>query len=54
MGEAEIQEAAAAVLQSTGASSYLYGIGYSIDKFKNELDSASRHIRSQAGVAAAR
>lgn len=47
MGEAEIQDAATTVLQSTGASSYLHGVGYDLDKFKSELEAAVSYIKSQ-------
>jgi hypothetical protein len=48
MGEAEIQEAASTVQQSVGTSAYLHGVGYDVEKFKQELDSIMRHIKSQA------
>jgi len=50
MGESEIIEAAITVEQSTGASSYLHGIGYSEETFKQELDSAIKYIKSHAKV----
>ena len=55
MGDAEIEEAANVVNVSTGISAYLHGIGYSIDEFKRDLDTAVKHIedrsRTIAGVA---
>ncbi len=48
MGDAEMEEAAMVVFQSTGSSNYLHGISYPVDKFKRELDSATKFMRSQA------
>ena len=48
MTEEQITEAAAAVLVSVGISDYLHGIGYSLDKFLDELQAAVSHIKSQA------
>jgi hypothetical protein len=45
MTDEQITEAAGAVQQSTGASSYLHGIGYNVDTFKRELASAVKHIK---------
>lgn len=47
MGNEEFTEAATAVLQVVGTSAYLHGIGYSLEKFKQELDSAVRHIKGR-------
>ena len=47
MTDEQITEAAGAVQQSTGASAYLHGIDYSVDKFKQELNAAVMHIKSQ-------
>ncbi len=47
MDDAQIQEAAEAVLQSSGFSSYLYGIGYSLEQFLQELDATVEYIKSQ-------
>jgi hypothetical protein len=47
MGDTEIQEVAAAAQQVVGFSAYLHGIGYDLDRFKQELDSAVSHIKSQ-------
>jgi hypothetical protein len=49
MDESHIQEASAAVNLVVGFSAYLHGIGYSVDKFKQELDAAVAHIQSHAG-----
>ncbi len=48
MGEAEIQEASSVVQHSVGTSAYLYGVDYSLDKFKQELGSIVKHIKSRA------
>jgi hypothetical protein len=48
MTDEEITEAAGAVQQSAGASAYLHGIGYSIDKFQEELDSAVEYIKGKS------
>ncbi len=48
MGDAELEEAALTVFQSVGSSDYLHGISYPVDKFKRELESASKFIRSHA------
>jgi hypothetical protein len=52
LGDDEIQEAAVAVLQSMGVSSYLHGVDYSVDRFKHELDSAVAHIKRQSKIPA--
>jgi hypothetical protein len=49
MDDDQIQEASYAVLQSVGFSSYLHGIGYSLDKFLTELGAAVEHIKSKSG-----
>ena len=48
MTDEEITEAAGAVQQSAGASAYLHGIGYSIEKFLEEFNSAVEYIKSQS------
>ena len=48
MGDAELEEAALTVLQSTGASGYLHGISYPVEKFKRELDSTIKYIKSHS------
>jgi hypothetical protein len=45
--EEQITEAAGSVLQSGGTSAYLAGIGYSVEKFRQELDAAVNYIKSQ-------
>ncbi|MDO8578719.1 MAG: hypothetical protein Q7R50_06020 [Dehalococcoidales bacterium] len=47
MTDAQITEAAGAAQLSTGVSSYLHGIGYSVDTFKQELNSTVNHIKKQ-------
>ena len=49
MGDAEIQEAAAAVQLVTGFSNYLAGMQYSVDKYMEELDTMVEYITSQGG-----
>jgi hypothetical protein len=49
MDDAQIQEASYAALQSVGFSSYLHGIGYSLEQFLKELGAAVEHIKSQSG-----
>ncbi len=48
IGDTEILEAAITVQQSVGVSGYLHGVEYSVDKFKQELNSAIKYIKSQA------
>jgi hypothetical protein len=48
MTDEQIAEAAGAVQQSVGISGYLAGIGYSVEKFRQELDAASKYIKSQS------
>ena len=48
MTEEEITEAAGAVQQSAGASAYLAGIGYSTEKFQEELNNAVEYIKSKS------
>ena len=47
MGEAELQEAAAAAGQVVGFSAYLHGVEYSVEQFKQELDAAVAYITAQ-------
>ena len=49
MDDGQIQEAAESVFQSVGFSSYLYGMGYSVEKFLLETDAAVEYIKSQSG-----
>jgi hypothetical protein len=48
MGDAELEEAAITVLQSTGSSSYLHGIDYPLEKFRKELEATSKFIKSRS------
>ena len=43
-------EAADAASQSVGTSTYLAGIGYSVEEFKRELKAATEYIRSQTRI----
>jgi hypothetical protein len=47
MTDEQITEAADAARESAGASAYLAGIGYSVEKFRQELGDAVKHIKSQ-------
>ena len=47
MGDQEVQEASAAAGQVVGFSSYLHGVGYSVEQFVRELDAAVQYIKSQ-------
>ena len=49
MDDAQIQEASYTILQSVGFSSYLHGMGYSLDQFLQELGAAVDYIKSQNG-----
>ena len=49
MDDAQIQEAAETVYQSSGMSAYLHGVGYSLEQFMKELDEVVKHIKSQSG-----
>jgi hypothetical protein len=48
MGDAELAEAAMAVQQSTGSSAYLHGIDYPLEKFKKELESTFKFMKSHS------
>jgi hypothetical protein len=48
MGDSELAEAAMAVQQSTGSSAYLHGIDYPVEKFKKELESTSKFMKSHS------
>lgn len=52
MSEEQIKEAAGTVQQSVGVSSYLHGINYSVDRFKQELEASMRHAKSRSKVKA--
>lgn len=47
MDDSHIQEASMAADMVAGLSSYFHGVGYSLDKFKEELSGMVQHIRSQ-------
>ncbi len=49
MADDQIQEAAEAVLHSTGVSAYLYGIEYDLEQWRQELAAAVEHIKNQGG-----
>ena len=49
MDDGQLQEAAEAVLQSAGLTAYLYGIGYDVEQWRQELAAAVEYIKSQAG-----
>ncbi len=49
MGDAEIQEAAAASGLITVFSNYLASTEHGVDKLKEELDAASEYIKSRDG-----
>ena len=48
MGEEHVKEASWVVLNVTGFSAYLYGIGYSKEKFLKELDAILEHVKNSA------
>jgi hypothetical protein len=48
MGEDEIKDAGWAVQLTAGISSFLYGIGYSHEQFKEELAKIVKHIQESA------
>ena len=50
MGDAEVQEAAGAAAQVVGFSTYLHGVEYSVEQFKQELDAAVAYITSHAAA----
>ena len=49
MSDEQVKEASFVVQAVTGISVYLYGIGYSQEKYMQELDAIVEHITSQAG-----
>ena len=49
MDEGQIQEAAYTVFQSVGFSSYLHGVGYSLDQFLEELKATVAHLEGHGG-----
>ncbi len=48
MGEEHVKEASWVVQSVTGASSYLYGVDYSNEKFREELHAMVEHIKRAA------
>ena len=48
MTDEHIKEAGWVAQSVTGASAYLHSVGYSTEKFKEELDRAVEHIKSTA------
>ena len=49
MDDDQIQEAAESVFQSAGVSAYLYGVGYDLEQWRQELAAAVEYIKSQGG-----
>ncbi len=47
MDDSHIQEASMAADMVAGLSAYFHSIGYSVDKFKEELSGMVQHIKSQ-------
>jgi len=50
MTEEQTEEAVASAMVSVGMSTFLHGIGYSPEKYREELDRTVRHIQRQARV----
>lgn len=48
MGDEQIKEAGWVVQSVTGASAYMYSVGYNRDKFQQELDNAVAYIKQRA------
>ena len=48
MSDEQVREASWVVQVITGLSAYLYGIGYSQEKFMQELDMIVEHIKKSA------
>ena len=48
MGEEQVKEAGWTAQTVTGLSTYLYGIGYSLEQFGEELDKMVEHIKLSA------
>jgi len=48
MGDEHIKEASWVAQSVTGASSYFYGIGYSKETLRQEVDKAVEHIQNSA------
>ena len=49
MGDAEIQEAAAPAQAVVGLSDYMHGIGYDVQRFREEWDAAVEYFMRQSG-----
>jgi hypothetical protein len=45
MGDEHVKEASWVVHNTTGFSSYLYGVGYSIETFSQEVAAIVEHIK---------
>jgi len=50
MTEEQIEEAVASAMVSVGTSTFLHGIDYSPEKFREELDRTVRHIQRRSKV----
>lgn len=48
MGDEHIREASWVVQSVTGASAYMYGVDYSQEKFREELQAMVEHIKRTA------
>ena len=48
MDAEQMQEASWAVNSVTGTSAYMYGIGYDLETFKQELDAIIEHVKKSA------
>ena len=48
MGDAQIKEASTTSQLVVGFSAYLHGIGYSVEKFQQELNTTVAYIKSQS------
>ena len=48
MDDEQIKEASWTVQTVTGTSSYAYGLGYSVEKWKQEVDAAVEYIKKSA------
>ena len=48
MDEQQIQEAGWSAQYTVGLSAYMYGIGYSLEKFKQEVEAIVEQIKPSA------
>ncbi len=48
MNDEQVKEASWVVQVVTGLSAYLYGIGYDVEKWQQEVDAAVEHIKKSA------